>query len=163
MRMGQAKGWVIRFVVLAWCLLFSREGAAGTSVGAAMSLCAVAAAPNKYNNRLIAISARYESDGTHVEWLSDSACTGAGLELHMQAKTKGTEKLRLALRGGYPGTLDKRITGTFVGILHWDTYDALARSLDVQSIESVTVEPKRPTPAAKNLPTDKPGFVDSQK
>lgn len=114
----------------------------GQSGGVTVNLCVVAATPEKFNNRLVTISGHYESDGMEREGLSDPSCGEAGTELRMLPSTRGTKRLRKALRSGSPGTLDKTVEGTFTGVFHWNPENHPPLSMDVQSIENVTVERK---------------------
>jgi hypothetical protein len=122
----------------------------GQSGSGNVTLCAVAATPEKFNNQLVTISAHYESDGMEREGLSDPSCREAGTELRILPNTRGAKKLRLALRGGYPGTLDKTVEGTFTGVFHWNPEKHPPRSIDVQFIENVTVERKSPPSTSPN-------------
>jgi len=136
---------IVRIAVLAAGFITACGGIVGQSSSITVTLCAVAANPESFDNRLVTISAHYESDGMEREGLSDPACGEAGTELRMFSNTRGTKKLRLALRGGYPGTLDKTVEGTFTGVFHWNPEGHPPRSIDVQSIENVTVERKQPS------------------
>lgn len=147
MRSRRLDRWFGRMIILAAALIAACGGVSAQSNGLIVSLCALAAAPEKFNDQLVTISAQYESDGTEREGLSDPSCREAGTELRMLRSTRGTKKLRLALRGGYPGTLDKTVKGTFTGVFHWNPENHPPRSLDVQGIENVRVERAHPSSA----------------
>jgi hypothetical protein len=47
------------------------------------------------------------------------------------------------MRGGYPGSLDKTVWGTFTGVFHWKSDGHPAGTLDVQLIRDISVTPAR--------------------
>jgi len=100
----------------------------------AVSLCDLGKAPEKFDGQLILVTAQYESDGTEREGLSDSLCRNLGVALTFTETTLGKEDLRTALHGGYPGTLDKTITGTFVGVFQWRPGSHPPRDLAVKKM-----------------------------
>jgi hypothetical protein len=133
-------------VVLAAGFFSGWSGIAAQSTKLAQSsvnvtLCAVRVSPEKFNNRLVTISAQYESDGMEREGLSDASC--GGIALRIPSNARGTEQLRLALRRGYAGTVDKKVKGTFTGFFRWNPDNHPPGSLDVQSIDNVTVENRK--------------------
>jgi hypothetical protein len=110
-----------------------------------VSFCDVARNPDRYNNREITVTAQYVSDGVEREGLSDPACPESGFALEMLRDTKGKDQLRAALHGGYPGTLDKTVSGTFTGIFHWVPEGHPPRVLTLRSMEGFSVHQK-PSP-----------------
>ena len=116
-----------------------------------VSACEAGTSPAKFNNHLISISALYESDGMDSEGISDPRCPGAGTELRIPSTAEGIEKLREALRGGYPGTIDKTIRAKFTGVFHWNPREHPERTLDVRKIEDVTVERKKRPSASSDV------------
>jgi hypothetical protein len=152
---------ITRIVLLAVGLITSSKAIFGQSGSVTVSM--VAATPEKFDNQLITISAHYESDGMEREGLSDPSCKEAGTELRMLPNTRGTKKLHQALRGGYPGTLDKTVEGTFTGVFHWDPANHPPRSMEVQSIKNVTVERKQTSIASPGSTEHESGHVDPPK
>jgi hypothetical protein len=110
-----------------------------------VSFCDVARNPERYNNQEITVTAQYDSDGVEREGLSDPACKESGFALEMLRETKGKDQLRAALHGGYPGTLDKSVSGTFTGVFHWMPKAHPPRVLTVRSMEGFSVHQK-PSP-----------------
>lgn len=111
-----------------------------------VSFCDVARNPERYNNQEITVTAQYMSDGVEREGLSDPACNESGFALEMLRDTKGKDQLRAALHGGYPGTLDKTVSGTFTGVFHWVPEGHPPRVLTVRRMEGFSVHQK-PSPA----------------
>lgn len=112
---------------------FARAQAVSTDI------CVLAADPQRFNNVLVTVTAQYESDGIEREGLRDPRCEESGLKLLVPQHAKGAAKLRAALRGGYPGTLDKTIIGTFTGVFQWNPQEHPPRILDVHSMREITV------------------------
>jgi hypothetical protein len=110
---------------------------------AKVNFCDVARNPERHNNEEITVIAQYESDGVEREGLSDPACKELGFALEMLRDTKGKDQLRATLHSGYPGTLDKVVTGTFTGVFHWVPKGHPPRVLTVRSMEGFCV-PKKP-------------------
>jgi hypothetical protein len=110
-----------------------------------VSFCDVARNPERYNNQEITVTAQYDSDGMEREGLSDPACKESGFSLEMLRETKGKDQLRIALHGGYPGTLDKTVSGTFTGVFHWMPKEHPPRVLTVRRMEGFSVHPKPST------------------
>lgn len=107
-----------------------------------VSLCDLAKNPKRFNNQEITVTAQYESDGVEREGLSDSTCKESGVALEISRDAKGTDQLRAALHGGYPGTLDKIVIGTFNGIFHWLPENHPSRVLSVRSMQGFSVHQK---------------------
>lgn len=114
-----------------------------------VSLCDVVKSMKQYNGKLIAVPAQYDSDGFENSGLSNPACRDTGLALSLQYSTKGVESLLAALHHGTPGTVDKLITATFIGVFHYDPKDSPYGMVIVQEIQDVTV---RPIPENKTEP-----------
>jgi hypothetical protein len=110
--------------------------------GSKLTICNVAQNPERYNNQEITVTAHYESDGVEREGLSDPACKESGIGLLTLHDTKGKDQLRTALYGGYPGTLDKIVVGTFTGVFHWEPKAHPPRVMSVRIMQGFTVHPK---------------------
>lgn len=105
-----------------------------------VTLCEVGSSPGKYDNHLISVKAQYDSDGMEWEGLSDANCSNRGMALQILGKAVGKNALERALHGGYPGTVDKVVTGTFSGIFHWNPENHRPRMLEVQRIEDIVAK-----------------------
>src|SRR5258708_38901794 len=79
------------------------------------TVCSISANPGFFDGKTVSISAQFESDGVERTVLTDSNCPKVGIAIEGKARVKGEEMLLRALQMGHPGTLDKRITGTFTG------------------------------------------------
>jgi hypothetical protein len=132
---------IASFSALAICALLSFPSALPAPASVKTTLCSIAADPGKYDDQLVRITARYESDGQDREGLFDTACRESGVGLRFSARTKGTKKLQAAVRWGNPGTFDKKVIGTFVGVFHLEPDSHPTRWLDVLRIESISVKP----------------------
>ena len=107
-----------------------------------VQLCALGRNPKRYNNQYVSVTAQYDSDGTEREGLSDAACKESGIALLIPRDAEGVDELRRVLHGGYPGTMDKIITGTFIGVFHWDPQGHPPRVLNVHAMRDFTVRSK---------------------
>jgi hypothetical protein len=114
----------------------------GQSTTPTVTVCDVAKDPQRYDNLQISIRAQYDSDGIEREGLSDPLCPEAGLALEIGHSTKGRDKLQTAMRGGYPGTLDKTVVGTFMGVFHWRPNGHPPRVMTVLKMDNFTVSHK---------------------
>ncbi|MGA9529777.1 MAG: hypothetical protein WBS24_16820 [Terriglobales bacterium] len=119
-----------------------------------VGFCDVARNPELYDNREITVTAQYDSDGVEREGLSDPACKESGFALQMLHHTEGKDQLRAVLHGGYPGTLDKTVSGTFTGVFHWMPKEHPTRVLTVRSMEGFSVHQK----TSPTNPAGGPGF-----
>jgi hypothetical protein len=127
----------------AYLLIFLDVPSVSTlAVAKNVSFCDLAKNPKRFNNQEITVTAQYESDGVEREGLSDSTCKESGVALEIARDAKGTDQLRAALHGGYPGTLDKTVIGTFNGIFHWLPENHPPRVLSVRSMQGFSVHQK---------------------
>jgi hypothetical protein len=134
-----------RWIILSFPVLLSSLACPSVVVQAAVrnvSLCDVARNTERYDNQEITVTAQYESDGVEREILSDAACKESGFALEILRDTKGKNELRVALHGGYPGTLDKTVVGTFTGVFHWVPDGHPPRVLRVRSMKDFSAHQK---------------------
>lgn len=104
-----------------------------------VTVCSLAA-PEQFDGVLISVTGQYRSDGIEHEGLFDSSCKDIGIALIIPSSAKGKKQLQDALRGGSPGTLDKTIVGTFVGVFHWNANGHPPRSLSVSTMGPFKVQ-----------------------
>ena len=134
-----------RWLILSLPVLLSFLASPSVSVQAAVrkvSFCDVARNAERYDNQEITVTAQYESDGVEREGLSDPGCKESGFALEILRDTKGKDQLRAALHGGYPGTLDKTLVGTFTGVFHWVPDGHPPGVLRVRSMKDFSVHQK---------------------
>jgi hypothetical protein len=139
---------LLMMILLTFCLSLSASASSepgfrtGQSTTPTVTVCQLAEDPQRYDNQPISIRAQYDSDGIEREGLSDPLCPETGLALEIGHSTKGRDKLQAAMRGGYPGTLDKTVIGTFTGVFHWHPNDHPPRVMAVLKMEHFTVSRK---------------------
>lgn len=76
------------------------------------TLCAIVAAPQRFNGRLVEFTAQYVSDGIEHSVLLDGARCKQGISPEFPNKLKGEEELTRAVFIDHPGTMDKVISAT---------------------------------------------------
>lgn len=103
------------------------------------SVCAIAADPVRFADRLVLVSGRYESDGIERSVLTDDKCRDKGIAVSTPASFDGEAAFTKALSSGYPGTLDKIVTGTFVGTFRWQPAEVPKRVLELREVRNLSV------------------------
>jgi hypothetical protein len=73
--------------------------------------------------------------------LTDTACEGGGMALDTSGPFKGQDELLNALAWRSPGTLDKTITGVFVGKFDWRPKQTPSRILHLKEVLDLKVSP----------------------
>lgn len=117
------------------------------------SLCSIASTPAAFDGKKVRLRSRIESDGMHSSWLSDPSCAEVALPVTWDAAEKNT-RLRglidtIYSRAEHPGTLDKEITASFVGVLYWEQSQRPGRRLDLVDVTDVVIRPRPDSPFAK--------------
>jgi len=82
------------------------------------TICDILAAPNNFQNKLVKVSASVKSDGTHFTMLIDRVCPKLGFTPQCpdtNPHCSGMAKIHGAVYKGHPGTIDKEVSGAFVG------------------------------------------------
>jgi hypothetical protein len=103
------------------------------------TVCVVAAEPSKFEGKLLEITAQFESDGIERTVLIDQNCKNYGIAPLSPRHYISESALTDALHKGYPGTLDKTITGTFIGTFNSYPGKIPNRTLSLQEVRNVTV------------------------
>jgi len=109
------------------------------------TVCDVVADPKKYDDKLIVVTARVESDGLEGSWLAGDSCDGKGIVLGRVSSPReqsGIDDLETAIYSGQPGTVDKEITATFVGTFRWRPGGDPLQSLTVSRVSDVRMSRK---------------------
>lgn len=107
------------------------------------TVCSIAQGPKRFDNVLVIVSAEYESDGIEHDALVDRSCEGVGIVPVVSSGVTGGEALSAARHRGLPGTTDKTIMATFIGVFRWMPDRDPSRVLLVRKIENLTVKPKK--------------------
>lgn len=131
----------IRVGLLAGCPLFGFLLASSfpteqSSIRA--SVCSICSNPEHYSSKLVTVSGYLESDGTHLTVIVDRRCVAYGLAISAPESYKGEEQVAGALSKGYPGTLDKTISGTFIGQFLWKPNEIPRRVLVLKEVRDIT-------------------------
>ena len=113
------------------------------------TVCSIVSRPQKFNKRLVRLRARVNSDGIERTVLVSDKCADKGIALIVPpeaAQSTGALTLHRAIFQGRPGTTDKRIDATFLGMFLWSPADVPSRILQVREITEVQVSSlnKRP-------------------
>jgi len=103
------------------------------------TVCAVSTEPNKFDGKLIEITAQFESDGIHSSVFTDKTCENFGIALFSSEHYVGEKALKNALSRGHPGTLDKTVDGTFVGRFHSHPNQVPSRVLVLEQARNISV------------------------
>jgi hypothetical protein len=105
-------------------------------------VCALTSDSERFSGRPVTFLGFYESDGIENTLAMDPACKGVGVGLTFVRETQGMEVLDAALRKGLPGTLDKTVTATFVGIFLWKPKQVPSSEVVVTAIQGIKSGPK---------------------
>jgi hypothetical protein len=106
------------------------------------TVCAISREPAKFNSQWVRIPAHIESDSFEHTDIVDRACEGAGIELEYSSNLKGREELEKALHSPSPGTVDKDISGVFIGRFQWHATERTRLILILNGVESLKVVKK---------------------
>lgn len=107
------------------------------------SICLIAATPQQYANKTIKTRASILSDGIEHIVLVDERCPGVGVVPLFSATdvATGGAALSAAIYSGRPGTTDKRITATFLGVVHRNGAAAPPLTLELSGVSEIEVTP----------------------
>jgi hypothetical protein len=128
---------LVSFCCCPWSLIGSEPAPLRTTV------CAIAQGPKRFDNMLVVVSAEYESDGIEHDALVDRSCKGVGIVPVVSSGVVGGDALSAARHQGLPGTTDKTIIATFIGVFRWMPDRDPSQVLLVRKIENLTVKPKK--------------------
>jgi hypothetical protein len=106
------------------------------------TVCAIARAPARFNRLLVRIPAHIESDSFEHTDLVDRACESAGISLDSSAQFKGQDELEKAIHSPWPGTIDKDISGVFIGKFEWRPAEREKLILVLRGFEKLKVTKK---------------------
>jgi hypothetical protein len=136
------KGFPVLFTaVIVFLLPFVYSGAsAEASKPVETTVCAVSSHPEVFAGKLLRVSGELNSDGMHAVVLTDTHCKEYGITLTAIQAFVGEAKYRKALGTGNPGTLDKRITGIFVGRFVWQPKKLPKRVLVLREVHGLSIE-----------------------
>lgn len=126
--------------VLILCIASSAQGLNRSQVPMSTTVCAIVSAPQKFDRKLVIFSANFVSDGIEHSVLIDKDCEKWGIVPGGDFKEKGEDSLDRVLMTGGPGTSDKKITATFIGIFRWHPKQMIKRILILREIQSVVCE-----------------------
>ena len=79
-----------------------------------VTICALVANPQEFTGKEVQVTANYESDGIERSIFIDSTCKKT-LDFTWRDGIPGADQLERAVFAGGPGTIDKKITVTFIG------------------------------------------------
>jgi hypothetical protein len=107
-----------------------------------VGLCDVVAIPDYYHQRTIGLKARVNSDGREYTMLVDDRCEGVGIALIVRAAARGDAGVKrfyeVLYRSGEPGTVEKEVSASFIGVFLSTPDRVPSRSLVVETVNDVT-------------------------
>ena len=103
-----------------------------------LSVCSISAHPARFAGKIVVLSSQLNSDGIERENLTDKDCDDVGIAILAPNHFKGEAEFVKALQTGHPGTLDKTISGTFVGKFIWRPHDIPKWSLILREVRNIT-------------------------
>jgi hypothetical protein len=106
------------------------------------TVCAISREPAKFNLQWVRIPAQIESDSFEFTGLVDSTCKNDAISLDYYGKYKGHDELDTAIHSPMPGTVDKDISGIFIGIFEWRPSKRPRRLLILKGVENLEVVKK---------------------
>jgi hypothetical protein len=106
------------------------------------TVCAISREPAKFNSHWVRIPAHIESDSFEYTGLVDSACQNVAISLDYSGKYKGHDELDKAIHSPWPGTVDKDISGVFIGRFEWHPTERVRRVLILKGVENLRVVKK---------------------
>ena len=106
------------------------------------TVCELKSDPERFDGRRIRASGYILNDGVHGSLLVDPSCKIAGVLLVSASNLKGGDKLVSAVMSGRPGTIDKTIMVTLVGVYRSETDRKPLPELSVEEVQDLKVGPK---------------------
>jgi len=122
------------------------------------TVCELIADPRRFNGKTVRVEAQFESDGFGNTTLLDLHCRGGVKpEGNVPILSQGGRAFADALRHGCPGTIDKEITATWVGVYHYEPQNTPGtgrgpRWIDLSEIVNLEVKRKQSEFAASCSP-----------
>jgi len=108
------------------------------------TICDVARRPNKYDHKLVRLSAVVESDGIEHTVLIDKSCPTSGIEPSFPAGVADSPEVRELHRAvfaaGRAGTAGKRVSATFSGVFRSHKGKIPSRTLAIEKVTELQVE-----------------------
>lgn len=101
------------------------------------TVCEISAHPERFAGKRVALFAQLNSDGIERVTLTDETCEDVGIAVVAPDHFVGEAAFIAALRTGHPGTLDKTISGAFIGIFHWQPDKIPKRILVLKEAKSI--------------------------
>ena len=108
------------------------------------TVCSIARAPSKFNRAFVLVRAHIASDGFEHTDLVDHSCEKLGISLDYSTPFKGQDELVKAMHSPWPGTVDKDISGVFIGRVEWHAKVSLSLQLTgIRDLRVVKIDPNR--------------------
>lgn len=121
-------------------------GAAEPAAQHPISVCALAAHPDTFANKTVALKGKLNSDGIERVVLTSADCEDFGIAITTPGHFKGEDAFVKALQTGHPGTLDKTIRGLFIGTFKLQKGEVPSRILILKEARELEVTMKAPHP-----------------
>jgi|SRR5579872_831149 len=145
LRFQSIVGMFVTLGMITSCFLLGEDAPMKKAVKT--TVCRLTSAPDQFENTLVTVRARVESDGMHGSSLIEKSCPGKSVALVFDSSSdeESATAFRKAVFSGFPGTTDKEITGIFTGSFHWHQGQIPNRVLTVKRVSLLRVK-KTPAP-----------------
>lgn len=129
-----------------------------------MTICAIAARPDRFEGQSVTVRARVFSDGEHGSFIYDESCEQYGVHLFLAFGAKGEDQLDAALHWCHRSTRGKLILGTFTGVFQFKPVfigDSARLQIRVSRIDNLVLKSTKETSAAYPAPCPDAPPLDS--
>jgi hypothetical protein len=127
------------FIISSLC--FARMSRDTPSTPISTTVCDIAQNPKRFDHKTVLLRARFDKPWLENATLSDQTCDSVGIAANLSDKTRGNSALQDVLNTGRPGTSDKTITATWIGVFRWHPGKVPSRVLNVIEIKDIKLEP----------------------
>jgi len=112
-----------------------------TRVAKRTTICSVVESPLRYDGELIEVEGFLSSDGIEHMSLYSKACAESWILVVPESRRpRELGALKSEIANGSRGTLDKEISGTFVGIFEWRLLARQHRRIDLLSATNLKIK-----------------------
>jgi hypothetical protein len=103
------------------------------------TICSISSDPQSFDGKIVLLHGQLNSDGIENTNITNKSCESYGIAIVTPTHFKGEARYIRTLQTGHPGTLDKTITGTFVGRFIWQPRKIPKRVLELKEVRDISV------------------------